>query len=66
MRKKLNGWLAMAAGAALAALSSVSHAEDRKTVAYLAPSLDISYWQWVGFGVKQKAQELGSGPINFV
>ncbi|AAB91772.1 conserved periplasmic solute-binding protein of ABC-transporter (plasmid) [Sinorhizobium fredii NGR234] len=65
MRKKLNGWLAMAAGAALAALSSVSHAEDRKTVAYLAPSLDISYWQWVGFGVKQKAQELGMDYVEF-
>ncbi len=65
MKKKLNGWLAMAAGAALVALSSVSHAEDKKTVAYLAPSLDISYWQWVGFGVKQKAEELGMDYVEF-
>ncbi|MGH7117971.1 MAG: substrate-binding domain-containing protein [Acetobacteraceae bacterium] len=29
------------------------------TVAYIAPSLDISYWQWVGYGVQKKAHELG-------
>ncbi|MDF0661625.1 MULTISPECIES: substrate-binding domain-containing protein [unclassified Rhizobium] len=65
MKKKLNGWLAMTASVALAALSSVAHAEEKKTVAYLAPSLDISYWQWVGFGVKQKAQELGMDYVEF-
>ncbi|MBY5789736.1 substrate-binding domain-containing protein [Rhizobium leguminosarum bv. viciae] len=65
MKKKLNGWPAMAASVALAALSSVAHAEEKKTVAYLAPSLDISYWQWVGFGVKQKAEELGMDYVEF-
>ncbi|WP_017961884.1 substrate-binding domain-containing protein [Rhizobium leguminosarum] len=65
MKKKPNGWLAMAASVALAALSSVAHAEEKKTVAYLAPSLDISYWQWVGFGVKQKAEELGMDYVEF-
>lgn len=29
------------------------------TVVYLAPSLDISYWQWVGYGVKTQAAKLG-------
>ncbi|QPB18905.1 substrate-binding domain-containing protein [Rhizobium sp. 007] len=65
MKKRLNGWLAIAASVALAALSSVAHAEEKKTVAYLAPSLDISYWQWVGFGVKQKAEDLGMDYVEF-
>jgi ribose transport system substrate-binding protein len=29
------------------------------TVVYLAPSLDISYWQWVAYGVKTQAAKLG-------
>jgi ribose transport system substrate-binding protein len=29
------------------------------TVAYLAPSLDISYWQWVYSGVQQQAAKMG-------
>jgi len=29
------------------------------TVVYLAPSLDISYWQWVAYGVKTQARKLG-------
>lgn len=29
------------------------------TIAYLAPSLDISYWQWVNAGVKEEAAKLG-------
>jgi ribose transport system substrate-binding protein len=29
------------------------------TIVYLAPSLDISYWQWVAYGVKTQAQKLG-------
>ena len=40
-------------------------AEDKKTVAYIAPSLDISYWQWVGYGVKSKATELGMDYVEF-
>ncbi|TIL78234.1 MAG: ABC transporter substrate-binding protein, partial [Mesorhizobium sp.] len=50
---------------AATALSSVSYAEDKKTVAYIAPSLDISYWQWVGYGVKEKAKELGMDYVEY-
>ena len=48
-----------------AALASQASAEDKKTVAYIAPSLDISYWQWVGYGVKNKATELGMDYVEF-
>jgi DNA-binding LacI/PurR family transcriptional regulator len=48
--------LSLTAGSASAA--------DAKTVAYIAPSLDISYWQWVGYGVKERAQELGMNYIE--
>jgi len=34
-------------------------AKDKYTVVYLAPSLDISYWQWVAYGVKTEAKKLG-------
>lgn len=34
-------------------------AAEKYTVAYIAPSLDISYWQWVAYGVKTHAAELG-------
>jgi len=35
-------------------------ADDKKyTVAVIMPSLDISYWQWVAYGAKTKAAELG-------
>jgi ribose transport system substrate-binding protein len=47
---------------ALAATGSLvaAHAEDRKyTVVYIAPSLNISYWQWVAYGAKTRAAELG-------
>lgn len=56
--------LAIAAVVA-AAFASQATAEDKKTVAYLAPSLDISYWQWVGYGVKQKAAELGMDYVEY-
>lgn len=37
-----------------------SEAQAKKyTVAYIAPSLDISYWQWVAYGAKTRAAELG-------
>ena len=39
-------------------------AESKYTVAYIAPSLDISYWQWVAYGVKTKAAELGMNYIE--
>ncbi|MBV8578732.1 MAG: substrate-binding domain-containing protein, partial [Acetobacteraceae bacterium] len=40
------------------------HAEDKYTVAYIAPSLDISYWQWVAYGVKTQAAKLGMDYIE--
>ncbi len=60
--------LALAAGVAFAiafATGSADAQDKKKTVAYLAPSLDISYWQWVGYGVKQKAQELGMDYVEY-
>jgi ribose transport system substrate-binding protein len=35
-----------------------ARAADARTVAYIAPSLDISYWQWVGYGVKERAKDV--------
>jgi ribose transport system substrate-binding protein len=60
--------LELAAGVAfaIAFVAGSADAQDKKkTVAYLAPSLDISYWQWVGYGVKQKAQELGMDYVEY-
>jgi ribose transport system substrate-binding protein len=61
------GWLITASALALsmAFASQTSFAADRQTVAYIAPSLDISYWQWVAYGVKQRAKELGMDYIEF-
>jgi ribose transport system substrate-binding protein len=53
--------LTLAAGLA----SQMSVAQDKQTIAYIAPSLDISYWQWVAYGVKQRAQELGMNYVEF-
>ncbi|KMO32074.1 ABC transporter substrate-binding protein [Methylobacterium variabile] len=54
--------LALATALALAAAAPAA-AETKPgkkfTVAYIAPSLDISYWQWVAYGAKTKAKELG-------
>ncbi len=63
-RRALFGRL-IAAGALIAAAAApqASLAQAKPTVAYIAPSLDISYWQWVGYGVKQRAAELG---MNYV
>lgn len=37
-----------------------ARADTKKyTVVYIAPSLDISYWQWVAYGAKTKAAQLG-------
>ena len=41
-----------------------TEAKDKYTVVYLAPSLDISYWQWVAYGVKTQAQKLGMDYIE--
>ncbi|WP_254366976.1 substrate-binding domain-containing protein [Paraburkholderia sp. NMBU_R16] len=58
--------LMLAASIALASAWSYSAiAQSKPTVAYIAPSLDISYWQWVAYGVKQRAQELGMNYVEF-
>lgn len=50
----------------LAAVTSQSaFAQAKQTVAYIAPSLDISYWQWVAYGVKQRAKELGMDYVEY-
>ena len=59
--------VSVAAAAICAALAAAggANAEDRKfTVAIVMPSLDISYWQWVAYGAKTKAQELGMNTIE--
>ena len=58
MRVKLKHVLA-AATAVLLTLSGGARAADKYTVVYVAPSLDISYWQWVAYGVKTEAAKLG-------
>ncbi len=68
MKSQGNKILALAAGVVFAiafATGSADAQDKKKTVAYLAPSLDISYWQWVGYGVKQKAQELGMDYVEY-
>jgi ribose transport system substrate-binding protein len=40
-------------------------ADPKPTVAYIAPSLDISYWQWVAYGVQQKAAALGMNYVGY-
>jgi ribose transport system substrate-binding protein len=57
----------LACAAALAATgitAAPAAAEDKSTVAYIAPSLDISYWQWVAYGVKTRAAELGMAYVE--
>lgn len=49
---------------AIAALPGDAAAQKKDTVVYIAPSLDISYWQWVAYGVKTKAAELGMNYIE--
>ncbi len=44
-------------GLATVAAHPASAADKKLTVAYIAPSLDISYWQWVAYGAKTKAAE---------
>jgi ribose transport system substrate-binding protein len=52
-------------GLSSSAYWSPSQAEEKGTVAWIAGSLDISYWQWVGYGVRTKAKELGMDYIEF-
>nr|MDA8251800.1 substrate-binding domain-containing protein [Rhodospirillales bacterium] len=58
MRVKLKHVLA-AAAAVLLTMGGSARAADKYTVVYVAPSLDISYWQWVAYGVKTEAAKLG-------
>jgi ribose transport system substrate-binding protein len=51
-------------GLAMAGVIGAQAADRKFTVAYIAPSLDISYWQWVAYGAKTKAGELGMGYIE--
>lgn len=39
--------------------------DETFTVAYFAPSLGIGYWQNVGFGVEQQANELGLEYVSY-
>jgi ribose transport system substrate-binding protein len=71
MRKINYRWIGKVLGcAAIAALaarasgvvpgsSGSADAAAKYTVAYIAPSLDISYWQWVAYGAKTQAEKLG-------
>ena len=45
--------------AAILAAGAAKADEKKFTVAVIMPSLDISYWQWVAYGAKTKAAELG-------
>lgn len=64
-RKPFGRVLAAAVLLAAAATSQSAFAQAKQTVAYIAPSLDISYWQWVAYGVKQRAKELGMNYVEF-
>jgi ribose transport system substrate-binding protein len=64
-RKPLGRVVAAAVLMAAAMASSSAFAQAKHTVAYIAPSLDISYWQWVAYGVKQRAKELGMNYVEF-
>lgn len=55
----------MLAAAAMATLGHVAFAGDKLTVAYIAPSLDIDYWQWVAHGVQQEAAKLGMNYVEY-
>jgi len=57
----LRGLALAAAFACAAAAPALAETKPAKTftVAYIAHSLDISYWQWVAYGAKTKAKELG-------
>lgn len=57
--------LAAAALAASFVIQGAAAQDGKRTVAYIAPSLDIDYWQWVAHGVKQKAEELGMGYVEY-
>ncbi|MGF6977585.1 ribose transport system substrate-binding protein [Paraburkholderia sp. JPY465] len=60
---RLTKFVACTAMALATFASQSAFAQAKQTVAYIAPSLDISYWQWVAYGVKERAKELG---MNYV
>ena len=64
-RFSLAKMLTCTALALVAATSQSAFSQAKQTVAYIAPSLDISYWQWVAYGVKQRAKELGMDYVEF-
>jgi ribose transport system substrate-binding protein len=51
--------------ACVAMTSQSALAQAKQTIAYIAPSLDISYWQWVAYGVQERAKELGMNYVEF-
>jgi ribose transport system substrate-binding protein len=63
---RLSIMIALGTAAAIAAAfpAAAQSAGKKFTVAYIAPSLDISYWQWVAYGARSKAAELGMDYIE--
>ncbi|HWA78885.1 MAG TPA: substrate-binding domain-containing protein [Acetobacteraceae bacterium] len=62
--RRVGAFGAIALAAALAAAGARA-GDSKATVAYIAPSLDISYWQWVAYGVQKKAAELGMNYVGY-
>ncbi|TMV59070.1 substrate-binding domain-containing protein, partial [Thioclava sp. BHET1] len=60
--KKTN---ALIAAAIAVLIGQMAHAQDKMTVAYIAPSMDIDYWQWVAHGVKEEAKALGMNYVEY-
>lgn len=70
MTKHRRLWLKLGAAALLAnVVCTLSpgqvQAKEPMTVVYIAPSLNISYWQWVAYGVKTQAAKLGMKYVEF-
>jgi ribose transport system substrate-binding protein len=65
VKKPLTTVIASTAIVLAAVTSQSAFAQAKQTVAYIAPSLDISYWQWVAYGVKQRAKELGMDYVEY-
>lgn len=57
--------LAVTLGSALFLAGTGIASAKQYTVAYMAPSLNISYWQWVGYGVKKEAHKLGMKYVEY-
>lgn len=63
----LTGLLLGSAALAGCGSSSATASSQNKPlkIAYLAPSLDISYWQWVWSGVQQEAKKLHATAVEY-